>query len=124
MDPLAEIARDASQNAHAPYSELFMGAALRASDGTVYRGCNVENISFGLTQCAERSAITAAVADGARNFEALVLTSSIGAIPPCGACRQVIAEFVDGDFVVRSVGQDEVREWTMAELLPEAFSDF
>lgn len=87
-------AQTVRHQAYAPYSRFSVGAALLASDGRVFTGCNVENISFGLTLCAERSALVAAVAAGCRSFEAIAIVADTDVpISPCGACRQVLAEF-------------------------------
>lgn len=109
-------------HAHAPYSGYHVAAALRTRDGKIYTGVNVENASYGLTICAERNAIAAAVADGERVFEALaVVCSGAAPAPPCGACRQVLAEFPPS-FEVCCWGQDtrELRT-SSALLLPHAF---
>lgn len=106
--------------AYAPYSNFKVGAALLAADGRVFTGCNVENLSYGLTICAERSALFAAVAAGVREFSAIVIAADTREpISPCGACRQVMAEF--GDFKVFSVTLDgKVFESTVGVLLPRA----
>lgn len=100
-DELVATAWATREFAHAPYSKFQVGAALLAVDGKVYTGCNVENLTFGLTICAERAAVFSAIAAGAREFLALaVVADTHEPISPCGACRQVLAEF--GDFPVRS----------------------
>jgi cytidine deaminase len=120
-DSLAAAARAAQARAYAPYSGYRVGAALEADDGTVYAGCNVENASYGLTLCAERAAVAAAVSGGARHFRrAVVVSDSDPPAAPCGACRQVLAEF--GDFEVTAIGPRRTLRWTVAELLPAAFS--
>ena len=103
-DKLVAAAWSARDFAHAPYSKFHVGAALLAADGRIFTGCNVENLSFGLTICAERVAIGSAIAAGAREFLALaVVADTREPISPCGACRQVMAEF--GDFPVRSTNR-------------------
>jgi len=121
QDHLCNIARDAALLAYAPYSRFRVGAALLCSDGTVVRGANVENRSFGLTICAERSAIVAAVSAGHREFEAIAIAGvdSPYPLPPCGACRQVLSEFLKGDAPVYFCGaKGDVAAITVGELLP------
>lgn len=104
-DELIGMAREVRDNAHAPYSGFRVGAALLASDGRVFTGVNVENASIGLSVCAERNALAAAVAAGVRDFARLAIVTDSGGEPtmPCGACRQVIWEFVhDLPIVVES----------------------
>ena len=121
-DRLIEAARAAQQHAHCPYSHYRVGAALETAEGAVFVGSNVENASFGLTICAERSAVFAAVSAGARKFRRIVVaTDSEPPGPPCGACRQVLAEF-GSELEVESVGPTQSRRWTIRELLPDAFT--
>ena len=119
---LEEEARRAAENAHAPYSGLRVGAAIRCADGSLWAGCNVENASYGLTICAERVAAAAAVAAGRSAFERIVIvTSAPTPVPPCGACRQVLSEFAE-DMEIISVAPDGKRAtWRLLELLPHAF---
>ena len=122
VDQLIEAARGAQQQAYCPYSNYRVGAALEAEDGRVFLGCNVENASYGLTNCAERSAVFAAVSSGARRFRRIVVaTDSEPPAPPCGACRQVLAEF-GTELEVLSVGPKQTKRWRVGELLPDAFS--
>jgi cytidine deaminase len=122
MDELVAAARKAREFAYAPYSHFQVGAALRTASGRIFCGCNVENLSYGLTICAERAAVFAAVAAGETQFEAVaVVADSIQPVTPCGACRQVLAEFAQGDLRICSANlQDQRFESTIAELLPRA----
>jgi cytidine deaminase len=124
LDPatLVEEARAALANAHAPYSKFPVGAALLGESGRVYRGSNVENASYGLSVCAERAAVFAAVAAGEHRFQALaVATDTDEPTPPCGACRQILREFVE-DISVYLAGRKKVRETTLTKLLPDPFT--
>ena len=110
------------RNAWAPYSSFHVGAAIEAADGKVYVGCNVESASYGLTICAERMALGAAVVGGARKLKRVVVTTNVDPpAAPCGACRQLLAEF-GMSLEVIAVGPKEERRWTLAELLPDAFT--
>jgi cytidine deaminase len=121
-DALASAAVEASRNAYAPHSRLHVGAALQGRSGRVYRGCNIENASLGLTICAERVALFRAIADGERDFEGLaIFTADRESLSPCGACRQVLAEFAP-DLHIVSVGQGGGRtDFELGALLPHAF---
>lgn len=118
---LMKIAIKARQNAYAPYSHFAVGAALLAESGRVYTGCNIENASYGLTCCAERNAIFAAVGAGERRFKMLaVAADSTEPVAPCGACRQVIAEF-GIPLVVMGNLKEATKTMTAEELLPYGF---
>ncbi len=120
-DSLVDGARKAQAMAYAPYSKFRVGAALESVSGNVYYGCNVENASYGLTVCAERAAVAAAVLDGAHRFRRLVVTTdSDPPASPCGACRQMLAEF-GLDLEIVAVGPTQQRQWTLGDLLPDAF---
>lgn len=121
-DALLDAAREVQQRAYAPYSGFRVGAALEAADGQRFLGCNVENASYGLTICAERSALVSAVSAGARSFRRIVVVSdSDPPASPCGACRQMLAEF-GAELLVEAVGPRQAQRWTLAELLPDAFT--
>lgn len=120
-DALVAAARNVAARAYSPYSGLRVGAALRCRDGSLHVGCNVENASYGLTICAERSALFRAVAEGAREFDTIAIAVDRDVpLVPCGACRQVLREF-GGDMRVICVGNGSRRVVrTLAELLPDA----
>lgn len=121
---LVARAQEALRNAHAPYSDFHVGAALLAADSRVFTGCNVENASYGLTVCAERVAFLSAVAAGARVFLAIAVVADGIAPRPCGACLQVMAEFCDPDFLIFSAPADEPRAAAtcrLRDLLPCPF---
>jgi cytidine deaminase len=121
-DKLVEAARKAWGHAHAPYSGYQVGAALLCADGTVFTGCNVENASYGLTNCAERTAVFSAVAAGQTKFSAIAIAASGEPVPfPCGACRQVLAEFCGADFPVYVATTKGFESITLGELLPHTF---
>lgn len=116
---LLDDARRARERAYAPYSRFRVGAALRGKSGAVYLGCNVENASYGLSMCAERVAIGKAVSEGERAFDAVAIDAGQATpTPPCGACRQVLAEF---GVELRVLLAGEPRALTLAELLPRSF---
>ena len=121
VELLIQAAQAARDNAYAPYSRYHVGAALVTTDGRIFSGCNVENASFGLSLCAERNAVAAAIAAGERQYTALVVvTDSSPPAAPCGACRQVLVEF--GDFHVLLVNAaGDRRTTTVAELQPRPF---
>jgi cytidine deaminase len=121
-DALVARAREMMARAYAPYSRFPVGAAVEAEDGRVFAGCNVENASYGLTICAERVAVGAAVAGGATRFRRLAVATGVEPPgPPCGACRQVLAEF-GLDLEVLAVGPKSERRWQLRTLLPDAFT--
>ena len=118
---LKRAAVEARANAYAPYSGFAVGAAVLSASGRVFAGCNVENASYGATICAERAALAAAVAAGARELRALVIASGAKSpTPPCGICRQCLAELAPG-LAIRSYASDARADYTLASLFPEAF---
>ncbi len=120
---LVQAAISARNHAYAPHSHFYVGAAVLLHDGRIIEGCNVENASFSLTQCAERVAVTTAVVAGYRNFHAIAI-ASVGGAMPCGACRQVLAEFGMDVFVYTvDVIDGEQKMRRLSELLPDAFSN-
>ena len=118
----------AQQQAYAPYSEFLVGAALLTEDGKIYQGCNIENASYGATNCAERTAFFKAVYDGKRDFVSIAVCGGkegviTGFFPPCGICRQVMREFCEDDFLIYLVGAEGAYEsCTLSQLLPFSFS--
>jgi cytidine deaminase len=121
-DELIQAAFEAQRQAYAPYSNFPVGAAIRTASGKIYQGCNVENASFGLTNCAERVAAGTAVAAGDREFTGVAVVSR-GGVSPCGACRQFLAEFSPNVEIVMvdSLKPDVIHEATLAQLLPGRF---
>jgi len=124
MDKLIAAAKSAYQLAYAPYSNFHVGSAALTSSGNIVKGCNVENASYGLTICAERNCINHAVVNGEQQFEVIVIyTEQEKLTPPCGACRQVIAEFFEQSAPVLAVNhKNEQKIWTVQALLPDAFT--
>ena len=122
MDPLIQLALETRQRAYAPYSNFLVGAAVECENGSMFAGCNVENASYGLAICAERVALTTAVAAGQQKFRRIVVTASPQAAP-CGACRQFIAQFGSHIQVicVDATEPQQQQSWTIAELLPQSF---
>jgi len=121
---LVTAAARARKRAHAPYSKFAVGAALLGASGRIHTGVNVENASYGLTMCAERVALGKAVSEGEKKFLAIACVAPAADLSPCGACRQVLAEFGGTDLLVLcadSRNTRRVREWTLSELLPAAF---
>lgn len=124
MDPLAEAAIRARENAHAPFSHFQVGAALEDAEGRVHTGCNVENATYGLTVCAERVALFKAVSEGARRFRRIVVAADTTVLtPPCGACRQLLWEFC-GDLEILLVNLEGKQETLrLKDLFPRPFDD-
>jgi homotetrameric cytidine deaminase/rRNA maturation RNase YbeY len=118
-DTLLMLAREAMKNSYSPYSSYPVGAALHCTDGRIFTGCNVENASFGLSNCAERTALFKAVSEGAREFDVIAIAAKTKPWP-CGACRQVLNEFAP-DIRVIVTWKDHVEEKKLHELLPESF---
>ncbi len=123
-EKLIACAQKAASKAYVPYSQFAVGAAVVTATGEVFSGCNIENASFGLTNCAERTAIFKAISEGYRDLTALVVYGNTHQpIAPCGACRQVMAEFFSPAASVTLVGQTTQRTMTVSELLPYAFRE-
>lgn len=121
---LIEAARQAREKAYVPYSHFPVGAALLTEDGTLYTGCNIENASYGLANCAERTAIFKAVSDGHHRIAVLAVTADTDKpVSPCGACRQVISEFGPEARVILANLKGDVRVTSVPELLPGAFRE-
>ena len=122
-----------TERSYAPYSHFHVGAALLDKNGRVWTGCNIENAAYGPSNCAERTAVFKAVSEGCREFEAIAIAGGLedsegvpqikDYCPPCGVCRQVLAEFCDKDFkILLANGAGEIKEFTLGQLLPESFS--
>jgi cytidine deaminase len=124
IEELIEESKHAMEKAYVPYSKFKVGAALLTADGKVYHGCNIENAAYSMTNCAERTAIFKAYSEGERNFTMLAVVADTNRpVPPCGACRQVIAELCPKDMkVVLSNLKGDIKEITLEELLPGAFT--
>ncbi len=126
-EALCQKAIAAMEYAYVPYSHYRVGAALLCQDGTVFTGCNIENVAFGPTNCAERTAFFKAVSEGKRNFTAIAVCGGKEGIleedffSPCGVCRQVMREFCDDDFQIHLIAKDRVETFTLAQLLPQSF---
>ena len=117
-------AREAMQHAYTPYSKFQVGAALLAEDGTIYTGCNIENASYGATNCAERTAIFKAVSEGVRRFKAIAIVSSSPAFTyPCGICRQVIGEFMPEGEIILENAKGELQVYPFKEIMPYHFAE-
>ncbi len=121
------IAKESMKNSYAPYSNYNVGAVLLCKNGNIYKGCNIENASYSLTNCAERTAIFSAIANGEKKFEAICIVGGKNGVitdyaMPCGACRQVLVEFCGADFKIY-VGIDEnnIREFKLGDLFPYSF---
>ncbi|MDD2420627.1 MAG: cytidine deaminase [Heliobacteriaceae bacterium] len=123
LTAMIDQARQVREQAYAPYSRFRVGAALLGVDGGIYTGCNVENATYGLTNCAERTAVFKAVSAGCRQFQLMVLTADgPDLITPCGACRQVLAEFAPQLPIVLTNDADRQRVVTLDRLLPDVFT--
>ena len=125
---LIQTALDARKNAYAPYSHYQVGAALLSSDGTIYSCCNIENASYGATNCAERTAFFSAVSEGKRDFLAIAITGGLEGeeisdyAVPCGICRQIMQEFCGDDFqVIVAKSTEDFRQYPFSEILPFGF---
>lgn len=120
MEELLTKAEEMLRYSYAPYSRFKVGAALMSKDGRIFTGCNIENVAYGSTICAEQAAFSKAISEGVTRFKAIAVASSKGsACPPCGACRQVMAEFCEEDFMIILNG----KTFTLKELLPESFDN-
>ncbi|HEX0028095.1 cytidine deaminase [Streptococcus pyogenes] len=122
---LVSCAVQASEYAYVPYSHFPVGAALKTKDGTIYTGCNIENVSFGLTNCGERTAIFKAISDGHKELvEIAIYGETMQPVSPCGACRQVMAEFFAPSSLVTLMAKNgQTVEMTVGDLLPYSFTD-
>ncbi len=121
-EQLLQAARAGSAHSYHPYSQFAVGAALLCEDGTVYTGCNIENAAYSATVCAERTAFFKAISDGKRQFKKIAIVGTVDPCYPCGACRQVMAEFCHGAFeIVLQSKNGEAEVYTLSQLLPHSF---
>lgn len=122
------LAKEAMKNSYAPYSNYNVGAVLLTKNGNIYKGCNIENASYSLTNCAERTALFSAISNGEKEFVAICIVGGINGeindyAMPCGACRQALAEFCNENFKVYiGIDEDNIKEYTLNELLPYSFN--
>lgn len=122
-DKLIESARKAKKNSYSPYSRFRVGSALLTSDGKIYTGCNIENSSFSLTICAERTALFKAISEGKKKFKAIVVSSDNEEFAfPCGACRQVINELAGDIDIILTNGKKKIKKFRTSDLLPYPFT--
>ena len=121
MDKLIEEAKNARELAYAPYSKYKVGAAVMDEKGNIFKGCNIENASYGATMCAERTAIYKAVSEGAKKIKALAVSATDSMPYPCGMCRQVMSEFMEKDAKIYVESEGNIEIYTMLELLPKMF---
>lgn len=120
MDLMKE-AINAKNNSYSPYSKFRVGAALLTKENKIYTGCNIENSSYSPSCCAERVAIFKAVSEGVSDFKAIAINGDTDFCYPCGVCRQVINEFCDKDFKIYVGNQEQIKEYTLEDLLPHSF---
>ena len=122
------LAKEAMKQSYAPYSNYNVGAVLLCKNGNVYKGCNIENASYSLTNCAERTALFTAIANGEKKFDTICIVGGKNGVitdyaMPCGACRQALAEFCDEDLkVFVGINENNIKEYTLNELLPYSFN--
>ena len=119
---LLQIAKDFSKNSYSPYSKFKVGAAVLCEDGKVFGGTNIENVSYGLSMCAERVALFSAIANGAKKIKAVAIYTSKGDTTPCGACRQVIVEFSNNVDIIYNTKKNTVKIEKISSLLPKSFN--
>lgn len=120
---LLNFAKETSKNSYSPYSEFKVGAAVLCEDNKVFCGTNIENVSYGLSICAERVAIFTAVANGCKKIKAVAVYSKKGNVTPCGACRQVILEFSKNADVIYNMEEDKFKVIKISSLLPKSFNE-
>lgn len=121
-DELLKIAKETRNWAYAPYSKFLVGAAIQTETGEIFSGCNVENVSYGLTVCAERIALWKAVSEGFRAFRTIaIVTEGAHPVPPCGACCQALAEFNPEIKIISTTLDGKQRTWKLSELFPNPF---